>query len=209
MFDALDHILGTRNKVRLLRCLFSLDRAVSGREACRLAGISSIGQRALDELVDVGIASRTEGTAQHWYSAQRGHPLAPSLQALFRREAAALDQFLALLREGFDRVDSIVAVYVIGSVARGENRPESDLDLLVILEGEGEAAQQVRQALHALGEEVAASNGVRASFTLLGAPQLNARYATGDRFVQEAVHDARWIWGEGVVERLRREGEGW
>jgi predicted nucleotidyltransferase len=207
MFDSLDHILGTRNKVRLLRCLFTLDRAVSGREACRLAGVSSIGQRSLDELVDVGIATRTEGTAQHWYAAHRGHPLASPLEALFKREAAALDQLLDTLRGGFDRIEAIMAAYVFGSFARGENRPDSDLDLLVILTGEVETATQVRQKLHALGEVVAASNGMRPSFTVLSASQLEARHASGDRFAREAVRDARWIWGEGVVESLRREGE--
>ncbi len=207
MFDSLDHILGTRNKVRLLRCLFTLDRAVSGREACRLAGVSSIGQRSLDELVDVGIATRTQGTAQHWYAAHRGHFLAPPLEALFQREAAALDRLLDTLRGGFDCIESVVAAYVIGSVARGENRPDSDLDLLVILDGQGAAARQVRQKLHALGEEISAPGGMRPSFTVLAASQLEARHASGDRFAREAVRDARWIWGEAVVESLHREGE--
>ncbi len=73
LLDPLDHAIGTRAKVRLLRALVPLDRPVSGREAARLAGVSRQAIRSLDELVAVGIVRRQETAGQHLYTL----PLAP------------------------------------------------------------------------------------------------------------------------------------
>jgi predicted nucleotidyltransferase len=68
--------------------------------------------------------------------------LPPSLQA--QRET------LARCLEAFNRVTPIHAVYLFGSHARGEARPDSDVDLCIVAEGaerQFEAARRYREAL--------------------------------------------------------------
>jgi len=55
------------------------------------------------------------------------------LHHLTRNEWAALDAFVARLREQYG--DRIVRVVLFGSKARGDHDAESDLDVLVILNG--------------------------------------------------------------------------
>lgn len=62
------------------------------------------------------------------------------------------DQRDALARclEAMDRALPLTAVYLFGSHARGEARPDSDVDLCLVSEGAGEqlkAAQKFREAI--------------------------------------------------------------
>jgi predicted nucleotidyltransferase len=59
-------------------------------------------------------------------------------------------QTLADCLEAMDRVMPLRAVYLFGSHARGEARPDSDVDLCIVAEGAGqqlEAARRFREAI--------------------------------------------------------------
>ena len=64
LFDILDEIFGRRSKVRLLRTLSSIDRAVSGREAARLSGLSHRAMVSLDDLVAFAGTDRVEAAVE-------------------------------------------------------------------------------------------------------------------------------------------------
>lgn len=63
------------------------------------------------------------------------------------RPEIVTDRFLATLRQ-----HGVIQAYVFGSVARGEERPESDLDLLVTFDRGGSFGERLRleEALEAL-----------------------------------------------------------
>src|SRR2546422_2533417 len=89
----------------------------------------------------------------------------------------------ALVRclEAMDRVLPLSAVYLFGSHARGEARPDSDVDLCLVAEGaerQLEAAQRFRRAIWDIRG--------KPSFTLVPiAPQrLKEKRAIGDFFFQ-------------------------
>jgi len=90
--------------------------------------------------------------------------------------------------EAFDQVMPLRAVFLFGSHARGEARPDSDVDLCLVSEGaerQFEAAAKFRHALWAIWP--------RPAFTLIPiAPRrLSEKKACGDHFFKTVL-------GEGV-----------
>src|SRR5881296_3013725 len=91
---------------------------------------------------------------------------------------------LAKCLEAMDRVLPLTAVYLFGSHARGEARPDSDVDLCLVAEGATEqlkAAQQCRRAISEIRPKPA--------FSLLPiAPQrLSEKQRRGDDFFQTVL----------------------
>src|SRR5688572_27054724 len=102
LFDSLDTVLGTTVKVRLLRVLAPLTRPVSGREAARLAGVSHIAQRALEELAAAGILHRQETAGPYLYTFNHDHLLAPAIEDLFEAEHRFTESLFEQLRQSIE-----------------------------------------------------------------------------------------------------------
>jgi predicted nucleotidyltransferase len=83
------------------------------------------------------------------------HPLAAALKALFEEERARWTALQDDLRDGLAVQEDIGAAWLYGSVARGEDEPGSDVDIVLVLnEGTLDAAQRVRDELQALGDRL-------------------------------------------------------
>jgi len=128
-------LFGTRTKVAVLRVLSGAGSPVSQREVARRARLTprSVGV-ALDDLVAIGVVHRHLGGREHLLTLNEGHTLAPALRALFVADVnyfAALRRALAAVARE-DQDSGLVTVAVFGSVARAQEAPVSDLDLLVI-----------------------------------------------------------------------------
>lgn len=205
MLNALDHILGTQAKVRLLRALLPLESPASGREAERLGGVSHrSATRALDDLAALGVLDRTVTPATHLYRINREHDLVPFLESLFERESARL----ASLREDIEAAlvstgltDSVVSVALFGSAARGEAGPDSDLDLCVLVRDRSrpDAASNL---LEALSDRLHERYGARASVLALPVPEARHRFDDGDPLLEDIARDNRTLFGTRIQEVL-------
>ena len=119
----------------LLGLLYGLpDRAFYLREIAAQVG-SGMGQvqRELARLAEAGILRRFERGRHVFYQADRRCPAFEELRGLIVKTVAGADHLRHALTELEDR---IAVAFVFGSVARGEDRAESDLDLLVGQSGE-------------------------------------------------------------------------
>lgn len=203
--NALDNILGTTTKVRLLRALLPLRAPASGREAERLAAVPHYSAaRALRDLVALGVLRRTTTPGTHLYEINREHDLVPALTALFEGESARL----ASLRETVETAlaaanleGTVSSVILFGSAARGDARPDSDLDLLVLAENRlrSEAADEF---LAAVSDRLRARFGARASVLVLSIPEARKRLEDGDPLMQNVLRDGRALFGAPVQEVL-------
>src|SRR5207247_4530687 len=137
----LDDVLGRRSSVRLLRFLIRAGGEHSGRDLARLVGLDhKTCHDALRELAEQGIiAARRIGTATA-YSLKQDHPLVQEiLRPAFENEETLIERFVREAQKiSGVPVESII---IFGSVARKEEVPRSDVDILVITKDARSKAQ--------------------------------------------------------------------
>jgi len=131
---SLADVLFTPVQQRVLGLLFGQPaRRFQSGEVIRLAG-SGTGavHRLLTRLAGTGLVTAERVGNQKYYQANASSPVFAELAGLIRKSvglALPLQEALAPLAE------QITAAFVYGSVARGEERATSDIDLMVIAKG--------------------------------------------------------------------------
>lgn len=193
----LDALIGTQVRVRLLRVLCRLRAPVSGRQAARLAGVSHKATRSLDELAQMGILGKREGTAQHLYTFRPEHYLAEPLVALFMAEEAKLNGTVELLRAALADVGDVVTAAVYGSSVRGDFGAGSDLDVLVLLQ-EGSDPGHALDCLLDAAPGIASRYGWRVSPYILDLNDWYAQLAADDAFATGVLRDAVVFQGDAL-----------
>lgn len=134
--EPLSYLLGTRAKVGCLRVLSLTAEPLSQREVARRAAVQHRSvQLALDELVALGLVRRIQGGRDFLVALSTEYYLGAAVRDLFRSESefflALRRQLTAMATEAPPR-GRISSMALFGSMARGEDRPGSDLDLLLI-----------------------------------------------------------------------------
>jgi predicted nucleotidyltransferase len=119
----------------------------------RVGAGSGAVQRLLARLVDAEIVETTPQGKRRLYRANRHSPLFPDLSGLLRKTVGLgepLREALAPLRE------RIVLAFVYGSMAKGTDRADSDVDIMVV--GDDIALEELLAALdpteHDLGRQI-------------------------------------------------------
>ena len=109
-------------------------------------------QRELKQLTEAGLLRRTVRGNQVYFQASADCPVFEEIKELLAKTAGAADILRAALAPMADRI-SIALIY--GSVARSQQRAQSDVDLLVIGEVPfGEVVATLAQAQIQLRREV-------------------------------------------------------
>lgn len=198
----LDMLLGTVASVRVLRVLIDHGGALTPTTIASRARITRQGAwnalarlRGLDIVADAG-----QGRAV-LYRLNDAHPLAPPLEALFKVEAQRVEKLFSAIRDAAARMKpKPIAVWLYGSVARGEDRPDSDFDV-AILSPEGEKSRQEAKLAEALdpffGELMTAL-----SVIAMSANDLRRLRRTKDKMWTNLKRDAVVLYGLAPAEAL-------
>jgi predicted nucleotidyltransferase len=131
----LGQTLFSRNRRALLGLLYGHpDEQFYLREIVRFCGggVGAI-QRELKQLTEAGILRRTVRGNQVYFQASADCPVFEEMKGILAKTAGAADILRAALAPMADRIS---VALIVGSVARSQQRAQSDIDLLVI----GEAA---------------------------------------------------------------------
>lgn len=211
-FTPLDQIMSSAGKVRLLRALSATAAPVSGREAADAAGIAvQPAQRALAELVTMGVVRREQTRSQHLYTLNRENYLVQSITPLFRVEEERVARVFAELgRLGTQLRSSIEGLYLYGSAARGEDRIGSDFDVLAVASS-ADDVNGVHEALAEHAEQLYTRHGLRLSAVVIDQDKLRTMHGDGDPLVRELSRDNRRITGkrlEQVIHGHERKKKG-
>jgi predicted nucleotidyltransferase len=138
-------------------------------------------QRELKALVDGGIlATRREGT-RAYFKADTRSPLFPDLRGLIDKTAGVVPTLQTILRPFGER---IACAFVYGSVARGQEHAQSDVDLLMVGDvGLADVTPALRKAEARLGREVNVNSYTTAEF--------RKRATTKDHFLSEILRGSK------------------
>jgi predicted nucleotidyltransferase len=151
----LDDIIASRGHLRVLRAADAVPAGleVSARDLARRAGLAhSRVLRIVRDLAGGRILTVHRVGRSDLYQVNRKHALYAPLHALYSREAALTGELADLLRTRLRSFDWIAEAYIFGSVARGDARAESDVDLAIV--APSMSVEDVDAALGPLADEI-------------------------------------------------------
>lgn len=130
--ETLDDVLGNKLKLRILRLFCTTRGEYTGREMANLTGYSqTYAIRALGDLEANGLLFRRDVGRSHLYSLNEEHMLVGELTKLFDLEQNALERLAQRFKDELG--EDLGSIIVFGSVARGKERPNSDIDMVLTL----------------------------------------------------------------------------
>jgi len=195
----LSEALSSRTKTKVVRLLTSFPtREFTGRE---IAGIIGVGHRAVDialgDLVSLDIVTVRRIGRANVYTANGDSQRFQTLADLFEEEARTRD---ALLDEIRGSIPDVLSCVLFGSVARGEESLDSDVDLLLITDN----PKGLTEVLERLRSKVAKRFSLHLAPIVLTPAQLREKWKAP--YVVSATKDGRLVAGEsleGVRARTR------
>ena len=134
-------------------------------------------QRELDILSQIGLIDRSTVGKQVFYRANRNHPVFPELRALVAKTVGAIQVLRSALAPLSHR---IACAFIYGSMARNEEKAESDIDLLIV----GKVA--LEDVLARLSD-VEASLGRAVNPTVYSVAEFKTKLGNGNHFLNSVL----------------------
>ena len=180
--SALDALLPKTRQGILAATLVQPEKAWYVSELARRMGVpSSSLQRELQELTEAGILKSHRQGRMVYYQANVDSPLFPDLRGLLLKTAGLVDVLRDALRPLAAR---ITLAFVYGSIASGQERSESDIDLMVIGSvSPADLALPLRRAREQLGREI--------NPTVYSVAEFSRKQASKDPFLSQVLASPR------------------
>jgi uncharacterized protein len=127
--NKLAEILSSRSRAEIFRLLFNgTEQEIHIREIERRSGLNdSTIRQELNKLTRLDLVEGRRDSNRVYYRAKKENPLYPDIRNLVIKTSGLADALRAVLAD--DRID---CAFVFGSVARGDEKAGSDVDLMVI-----------------------------------------------------------------------------
>lgn len=194
--------LSSKPKLRLLRYLALHRGTFTGRQLALAAGVQPKRAReALGALVELGWVQERKAGRASIYTLNRQHYVARSiLIPAFARETGWLDE---LGRRLVTVTPSVIrSVILYGSWARGDARPNSDVDLLVVV-SDWARKDTLERRLEVFRTAALDRFGVSVSFLVLSTHELASRARARSRFIRDILEQGRVLAGRPISDVLR------
>ncbi|TET68148.1 MAG: hypothetical protein E3J56_11765 [Candidatus Aminicenantes bacterium] len=199
----LNKILNNETKVRVLRFLYSNDIEWSGRRIAREIQISpATCHKALQELYSEGIVLLRNVGKTYLYQFNHDNYVAKELlHPLFKKEERLLKVISRLLRDEFSEKvkERVVSIALFGSVEKKEDRPDSDIDLLVLV-ARAKDKEKIERAFDNLNEKTMRLFGKIVSPYIESVSGFRRKYKQGLPVVKEIVQSHKLISGKSLRE---------
>lgn len=196
--SVLSKVLFGQTRRSVLALLFGhADEQFYLREIARRGG-TGIGatQRELGQLTEAGLISRVRRGHQIYYQANRKNPIFSELKSILVKTSGVR----GILLEGLTSLeDRIKFAFVFGSIARGEEKASSDVDLMVV----GEVS--FTDVVSALGQ-IEAKLGREVNPTVYGPREFREKLAAKNHFLSTIAKEKK-LFVIGDEREFRRLGQ--
>jgi predicted nucleotidyltransferase len=192
--DLASLLFGAYRREVLALLLLHPDASLHVREIARLTGkVPGTLLRELNQLADAGVLSRRPVGNQVHFQANPACPIYDELRSILKKTSGLAD----VLRQALEPLGGKVkAAFVYGSMARGDERAGSDVDLMVVGEARlGEVVQALAPAHEVLRREINPNVYRTAEFS--------QKLAEAEPFLQRVMQD-RKIYLIGGEDDLRK-----
>lgn len=198
----LDPVLGQRSKVRILRLLARTRGQRTGREIARQTGLSHRASHlALRDLERHGILLKVRAGRAYLFALNEEHVLVSEvLIPAFDTEAAFVEKYAEAARKGLKV--PIESAILYGSVARGTERPESDVDLMFIVR-DRQAAERARAQLGPLASSLTRRFGRVPQIVFSDARTFRRNVRRRNPYYSAVIRDGRILFGKPLSELLK------
>ncbi len=197
----LTQLLSSAGHVRVLRALLSHGGAQSAGQLASDCAMTARGVRnTLDALVAQGAVEVLGPASARLFAPALNQPLVSALAQLFEAERQHWQQLQEQLREGMAAEKQIRSAWLYGSVARGTDQPQSDMDVALVLSDNSlDARRRVRDAVQVLGDRL----GVHISPVVLTPSEL-VKLSLSDQWWSEVNRDAKVLKGVSPAKEAAR-----
>jgi predicted nucleotidyltransferase len=154
----LNLVFSSNSHIGVLRAMQHHKVGITGREIARLSGLSpKTTLRALTELEDVRIVKRVIGGRDHHFTLNRENYLIKNgIIPLLQIENNFLPELFSLLKSKLSKY--CASIILFGSVARNEEKIESDLDICFVIQNK-KSQKIIIPIVHELQNRVYAEYG--------------------------------------------------
>jgi predicted nucleotidyltransferase len=198
----LDVILGQASKIKLLRFMIRTDTEMNGSELAKAVNLSHVRcHTTLQELELHGlIISRKTGQAI-LYKFDKKHTLYKNmLKPLFDKEANLFGLLAKTLANEFKSTKPLT-IAVFGSTAKGKERPDSDIDVLVIIP-DSMALKTARKNLDRAEKVVSELLGNQLAPITVKQSEFQKKTKRPDALYENILKDNKVIYGKSIAEVL-------
>ena len=152
-------------------------------------------QRELDTLTQLGLIERSMLGKQVFYRANQNHPLFPEMRTLVSKTVGLIPTLRSALAPLADRIS---VAFIYGSIARQEERAESDIDMMIV----GKA--NLEDVLGMVGNTEASLRRA-VNPTVYSEPEFKKKLAGGNHFLNSVVRGEK-VFLFGDEDELRKVG---
>ena len=192
----LEDVFGTKARLTLLRRLSRESQPLTARQLAELTGLNHrTVVEALDPLTHLGVVEKRHAGPSYLYTLARENFIAqrivlPALEAESGLPAALRDEIVALF------APEAISIVLFGSLARGEEKHGSDVDVLVVM-ADGEGCAEIEERGLEAGHSFFKRFGRPLSVHCITLP--DARRG-GEAFLSEAVREGETLFGKPPAE---------
>jgi predicted nucleotidyltransferase len=196
----LDNILNTEVKVRILRFLCRTGAEWNGTQVAKEIGATpAAAHAALQALEGEGVLALRNMGKTHVYNLHEDNFIAANLlKPLFAKEEKILDAVIGVIKhEIFSSKlkKEIVSVALFGSVHLRQDRPASDIDLLLVIKNAA-AREAVERLFEEIGQRTAKEFGNALSPYINTRAEFKAKRRKGVAVINNILKSYRLIYGE-------------
>ena len=147
--NVFDDVLGNKTKVKLLRAFHTYPgKEFTESELQRIAGIPQASiHRNVKSLLENGLLERKRIGKANLYSLNKEHTLHPALNKVFNDERNLLKELKKQIKTEVTEDPEIQLAVLFGSLTKGSERPDSDVDLFIVTKGNKRQAERKLQTL--------------------------------------------------------------
>ncbi|MGV1914287.1 nucleotidyltransferase domain-containing protein [Rhizobium sp. 22-785-1] len=183
-----DFLLSERKQRMLSALLLHPDRQYGSNELIAIGGPGQgAGKRILDQFENSGVVTKTARGNQRLYSANRQNPIYSELRSICLKTFGLAS---VIAKELSKYHEYISQAFVFGSIAQGTDKPQSDVDLMLVGSVDvldlGEVLERLEKALGRridlnlyTDEEWNTAQGDRVVRSIMASPQITILEGTG------------------------------